>query len=596
LSGDIVPSTETTPPGGTGLLSTAATFDATVGSHWDHGERPLGYYMDFRGKAPTPEWPPAWMAADPETLEVAAVQWALGAWERYVSGEGDRWRDAAITAAEDIIARQVPTGAYEGAWLQWRPMPHTYPIDPPWASGIAQGEAASLLARLRQETGEERYGEAALKALRPMRVPVADGGLLVELDNGLPFFEEYPTVPPSMVLNGAIFALWGFRDVAVLMRDEEAERWWRDGLKGLLSVLERYDTGSWSRYDLYPHPMVNIGSGAYHSIHIKQLEVIEALTSDPVVTRVRSNFQRYEASRAKRALAFARKVAFRLVLPRNRWLARSPMTGRARRRVGNKPLVVLCYHAVSEDWRSELTVSPEQVEEQVTRMLKAGYRPSTLTEAVLKPREQKTFVVTFDDAYASVGRLARPILERLGVPATVYVPTAFAGSGEPMSWPGIDHWADGPDASELLPLGWDELAELSAAGWEIGSHTRTHPRLTEIGDDRELNAQLLESRLELERRLGIPCRSIAYPYGDYDRRVGMAAADAGYAAGVTLPPGPWDETRFGLSRVGVYGIDTPRRFRLKVCRPLRWFRGTRAAGRLAHISQVGAIGPYELPS
>ena len=76
----------------------------------------------------------------------------------------------------------------------------------------------------------------------------------------------------------------------------------------------------------------------------------------------------------------------------------------------------------------------------------------------------------------------------------------------------------------------------------------------------------------------------------------MAAADAGYAAGTTLPPGPWDETRFGLPRVGVYGIDTPLRFRLKVCRPLRWFRGTRAAGPLAHLSKLGAVGPYELPS
>jgi peptidoglycan/xylan/chitin deacetylase (PgdA/CDA1 family) len=263
--------------------------------------------------------------------------------------------------------------------------------------------------------------------------------------------------------------------------------------------------------------------------------------------------------------------------------------------VGNKPLVALCYHAVSEDWRSELTVSPEQVEQQVTRMLKAGYRPSTFTEAVLRPRSQKTLVVTFDDAYASVGRLARPILERLGVPATVFVPTAFPDSGEPMSWPGIDHGASGPDASELIPLGWDEIAGLSAAGWEIGSHTRTHPRLTAIDDD-ELNGQLLESRLELERRLGIPCRSIAYPYGDYDRRVGKAAANAGYAAGVTLPPGPWDETRFGLPRVGVYGIDTPLRFRLKASRPLRWFRGTRAAGRLAYRSHVGAVGPDELPS
>lgn len=595
MSGDIVPSPETTPPGGTGLLSTASTFDATVGSHWNHGERPLGYYMDFRGKAPTPEWPPAWMAEGSDILEVAAIQWALGAWEHYVSGEGDEWRDAAIAAAEDILERQVPTGAYEGSWLQWRPMPHTYRIDPPWASGIAQGEAASLFARLHQETGEVRWADAARRSLAPMRVPVAEGGLLVELENGLPFFEEYPTIPPSMVLNGEIFALWGFRDAGILLPDAEIEGWWRAGLKGLLSVIERYDTGNWSRYDLYPHPVKNIASGAYHSIHIKQLEVLEALSSEPVVTEVRKRFERYERSRLRRARAFDSKVAFRLLIPRNKVLARTPLNGRARRKAGDETMVVLCYHAISEEWRSELTIHPEQLEHQVSRMLKRGYRPATFTDAVLRPRKSKTMVVTFDDAYASVGRLARPILDRLGVPATVFAPTAFPGKGEPMAWPGIAQWSDGPHSSELLPLNWEELAELSASGWEIGSHTRTHPRLTELGDS-ELAEELLESRLELERRLGVPCRSIAYPYGDYDRRVGVAAANAGYAAGTTLPPGPWDESRFGLPRVGVYGVDTPLRFRLKVSRPLRWVRRTPYAGPVAQLSRVGAIGPYEFPS
>jgi peptidoglycan/xylan/chitin deacetylase (PgdA/CDA1 family) len=257
--------------------------------------------------------------------------------------------------------------------------------------------------------------------------------------------------------------------------------------------------------------------------------------------------------------------------------------------------VVLCYHAISEDWASELSVSPDQLEQQVSAMLDAGYQPATFTDAVMKPRKRKTLVVTFDDAYASVGRLARPILDRLGVPATVYVPTSFPEAGAPMSWPGIDQWASGPHADELIPLGWDEVAELAAAGWEIGSHTVSHPRLTQL-EDEEMGEELLASRLELERRLGMPCRSIAYPYGDYDHRVAVAAANAGYAAGTTLPPGPWDETRFGLPRVGVYGVDTPARFRLKVARPLRWARRSRLAGPLARLARLGAFAPYELPS
>lgn len=595
MSGDIVPSTDTSQPGGTGRLSTAATFDPTIGEHWDGPEGPRGYYIDFRDKAPDPTWPPAWLVADPDELEVAPLQWALGAWERFVGGEGDTWRDAAMAAGRDSLSRMVPTGAYEGSWLHWRPMPHTYRIDPPWASGIAQGEGASLFARLYVDSGEDRFRDAALAALEPLRVPVADGGLMTELGDGLPFFEEYPTVPPSMVLNGAIFALLGFRDAAVLLDDGQARDWWQRGLEGLLSVLPRYDTGRWSRYDLYPHPIANVASGAYHLLHVRQLEILARITADPRPAQMRRRWQGYMDKRGSGARAFAQKAAFRTMLPRNKYLAKTPLNGWAGRREAGGDLVTLCYHAVSEEWKSELTVHPDQISHQVGRMLDAGYRPATLTDAVLRPRRRKTVVVTFDDAYASVARLARPVLDHLGVAATIFAPTSFIGSGEPMSWPGIDHWASGPHSRELVPLSWEELAELDAAGWEVGSHTKTHPRLTELSDD-ALADQLLESRLEVERRLGIECRSIAYPYGDYDRRVGVAAANAGYAAGVTLPPGPWDESKFGLPRVGVYGIDTDRRFRLKVSRPLRWLRRSRFAGTAARVAQLGAFAPYELPS
>ena len=49
--------------------------------------------------------------------------------------------------------------------------------------------------------------------------------------------------------------------------------------------------------------------------------------------------------------------------------------------------------------------------------------------------------VTFDDAYRSVGELAVPVLAELGVPATVFAPTAFVGDPEPRGWEGTDEWA-----------------------------------------------------------------------------------------------------------------------------------------------------------
>ena len=62
-------------------------------------------------------------------------------------------------------------------------------------------ERASVLVRLHRETGEERYAEGALRALRPFAKAQAQGGVRAELHGG-PFFEEYPTTRPSFVLNG----------------------------------------------------------------------------------------------------------------------------------------------------------------------------------------------------------------------------------------------------------------------------------------------------------------------------------------------------------------------------------------------------------
>jgi peptidoglycan/xylan/chitin deacetylase (PgdA/CDA1 family) len=234
-------------------------------------------------------------------------------------------------------------------------------------------------------------------------------------------------------------------------------------------------------------------------------------------------------------------------------------------------VLVLCYHAVSERWEASIAVPPERLRAQVARLLRGGYRPTTFTQAVLDPPAGRTLAVTFDDAYRSVLELARPVLDELGVVASIYVPTDFAGQATPMAWPGIDEWLGGPHEHELLPLGWDELGVLADAGWEVGSHTRSHPHLTTLTDDDALAAELAESRAAVTRALGRPCRSIAYPYGDMDRRVVEMARRAGYEAGgaigSTRPP-----SRLDWPRVGVYQRDDARRFALKASPLVRRLR------------------------
>ncbi|MGH2960815.1 MAG: D-glucuronyl C5-epimerase family protein [Solirubrobacterales bacterium] len=312
-------------PGGPGFFSSARVFSPPVGPRVTPEELG-GYYIDFRVK----QEPSELGDADRE-LHVATAQWGLGCYERYLAGEGERWLATALRAAEHLADRQVRDGILDGGWVHHSPI-HTYRLEPPWMSGMAQGEGASLLLRVYAETGDERLAQAALRALRPLAIPTASGGLRVPLGSGF-FLEEYPTHPPSMVLNGGIFALWAYRDVALALGDADANREFEEGVDALADNIGRWDTGSWTRYDLFPHPVTNVASSFYHVLHINQVRAMQLVAPRPDLSAAVERWERYRESGSLRRRALARKALFRLVVPRNRYLAHRLPFGRIRRRV-----------------------------------------------------------------------------------------------------------------------------------------------------------------------------------------------------------------------------------------------------------------------
>jgi peptidoglycan/xylan/chitin deacetylase (PgdA/CDA1 family) len=231
--------------------------------------------------------------------------------------------------------------------------------------------------------------------------------------------------------------------------------------------------------------------------------------------------------------------------------------------------LVLCYHAISDTWPAELSITQEQLRRQLEWLLARGYRAMTFHDAVASTPTPRTFVVTFDDAYRSVLDIAYPILESLGIVGTVFAVTDFAASGRPLEWPGIAHWKEGRYAAELSGLTWSDLGQLAGSGWEIGSHTCTHPRLTRLPDE-ELNRELHDSRVACEQALGRACTSLAYPYGDFDARVAEAAGRAGYSAAAIEDLGR--PAPLTWPRVGVYRGNSMRRFKLKVSPTIRRLR------------------------
>ncbi len=237
-------------------------------------------------------------------------------------------------------------------------------------------------------------------------------------------------------------------------------------------------------------------------------------------------------------------------------------------------VLVLCYHAVSPGWSDPIAVTPKALDFQVRHLLDQGWQPSTFRDAVLAPPARKTLAVTFDDGFASVMTLGAPILESLGVAATVFAPTAFMSGGQTLSWPELSHWLQTPDAGELAAMDWNDLGVLAEQGWEIGSHTRTHPHLLELGKA-DIEAELAESRDECARQLGRPCDSIAYPFGEVDARVSDAARKAGYSAGASLSRRLERLGPYRYPRVWISNADVEWRFRLKTTWAIRELRASR---------------------
>jgi hypothetical protein len=245
------------------------------------------------------------------------AQWGLGAYERYLLGEGEEWLAAAGTAARHVVDQQSRDGRLRGGWPEPRPHAHTFRTGANWLSGMAQGQCASLLVRIGLETGDERFLESATAGLEPMRVLTENGGVLAPLGDGI-FLEEYPTDPPSFVLNGGIFGLWGAYDVWRATGDDGAGKVFAEAHETIADQVARWDTGFWSRYDLYPHPVVNVASVSYHTLHIDQLGALAALVPSAGLEAAAARFRIYGASRIRRARAFAHKVAFRLLVRKGR--------------------------------------------------------------------------------------------------------------------------------------------------------------------------------------------------------------------------------------------------------------------------------------
>jgi len=187
------------------------------------------------------------------------------------------------------------------------------------------------------------------------------------------------------------------------------------------------------------------------------------------------------------------------------------------------PVPILMYHAISPAPAGAelpgLFVPEGEFEAQMKWLRDHGYNGVTLGQVFAAwndgaPIARNPIVISFDDGLQSQFVGARPMLDRLG-------------------WPGVlnlelDHLDSGD-------LSRDQVRDLIDAGWEIDSHTYSHPDLTADGVD--LEREIADSRRYLQKKFEIPVDFFCYPAGGYDGEVIAAVEAAGYTGATTTVEG-----------------------------------------------------------
>jgi peptidoglycan/xylan/chitin deacetylase (PgdA/CDA1 family) len=152
---------------------------------------------------------------------------------------------------------------------------------------------------------------------------------------------------------------------------------------------------------------------------------------------------------------------------------------------------------------------------------------------------KRLIAVTFDDGFAAAVQNTLPILLEHGIPLTIFVPTSCIG--QPCSW--IVSGSN-PNSEETI-LSSEEIRKLSTRGVVIGSHGVSHRSMTTLSE-RELWAELVESKDTLESITGRAVDLCSFPHGEYTSEIANLAKRAGYRHGFTIVP------RFATTRANEF--------------------------------------------
>ncbi|ACM92804.1 D-glucuronyl C5-epimerase [Nautilia profundicola AmH] len=219
---------------------------------------------------------------------IAIGQYALAIYHTYLETKSNKDKERFKLLADWFINNQTK----DGYWLS-SVEEKKYKLSKNWVSSMTQGRVISVLLRASQLFDDKKYEIAASKALDTF----SDSSKFINyFDNNI-FYEEYPSTPGSFVLNGMIFSLWGLYDYIRYNNNEKANIYFNNGINSLKSMIDLYDLGYWSCYDLrhltWGEKYLNPATVHYHFIHINQLKVLGELIGEQIFIDYSLKWEKY---------------------------------------------------------------------------------------------------------------------------------------------------------------------------------------------------------------------------------------------------------------------------------------------------------------
>jgi len=285
------------------------------------------YYMLFREKA---DYAGHYDAAGIPMLDyhgtiglqynpIAIAQWGLANYNSFCETSEETRLQKTLKAADWLTANLEQNAHGLWVWNHHFDWDYRDTLKAPWYSGLAQGQGVSLLLRARAHahSEDEKYQRAADKAFVALTMPIAEGGVLFEdrsenNEKNL-WIEEYLVDPPTHILNGFMWALWGVFDFCLARSDVSAKGIFDRGVETLVRNLNRFDTGYWSLYEQSGTRLKMLASPFYHQLHIVQLRVMSQLTGDSRFAAVAARWEGYAHRRSNRVRALVEKSVFKLL-------------------------------------------------------------------------------------------------------------------------------------------------------------------------------------------------------------------------------------------------------------------------------------------